>query len=1412
MSKQQGSILVVDDEKINVVVLSGYLKAEGYQTTTVSSGRAALDAVAQKNFDAILLDVMMPGIDGFGVLRQIRETYSQIDLPVIMVTALDNSEDVVKALELGANDYVRKPVDKSVMMARLQNHIAFKYAAIAQAESEKQYRDLFNNANVLVQSVRADGSFEYVNPTWHRVLGYDENDLKGLSLFDIIHPESQKHCEVLFQRILAGESLDHIEALFVSKSGRIVAIEGNANTVFENGQLISTRSIFRDVTDKRKAEDALEEKNRLLFAFQKIGWTALASMDLEDVVNTLLEQVVHAGVFRSLMVALVDEEAHQVKVIQGAFRASDGKVWNKREDIAGIVYDLDDKNVTAEVARTGQMVVVEGKDGRYDDRMEAPDAYYEQNVSYFLPVKQGERVLAVLATASDKKEKDETLRRIEIITPLLDQVAIALNQVGLHQNTMTQAKELATINEQLQQEVVERQESQMRLKLLHSISSARTSGVSIQEVIVNTVQQIYAYFPRYRVSYITYDKQHQMKVWHTEAPKDMPLLEHFSAHISDAPDYVQALFAREPIVIDDVSQDTRTLPLVDAFLQNGTQAILDVPLLHSQDEIGLLSFDAPEPNAWSVHESFTLMGVAEYLSLAIADAHSQDERQRAEEALQFQNTLLSTQQEVTLDGILVVNDVGEWVSYNRQFVEMWGIPGEVEQEKRSQVALDAVLDNLIDPDEFLNRVKYLYEHQNERSREEIVLRDGRVLDRYSAPMMGTAGQYYGRVWYYRDITEQKKSAAELQFQNALLQAQQEATIDGILVVDGNRKWVSYNQQFISMWGIPADVAAKKDSEEALQLVMKNLVDPDEFVDRVHYLYAHQNEKSRDEFELLDGRVFDRYSTPMFGPDGQYYGRVWYFRDVTGYKNIEEALRQSNDELEQRVVVRTAELQESEERFLQLAENIHEAFYVVSMPERKSLYMSPAFETIWGMSCNQIKGDPTAYLKTVFEEDLPKIEAAFEQEGRGISTQIEYRIVRADGDIRWIWDQAFPVRNEAGEVYRVVGIAEDITEQKMLTEQLFQAQKMDAVGKLAGGVAHDFNNLLTVINGYSKLGLRKLDEQDPLRDNLEEIHKAGERAQGLTSQLLAFSRKQMLQPQVLDVNMLVANLQKMLHRLIGEDIELSATMRAQNQIEADPVQLEQVLMNLVVNARDAMPTGGKLVIKTIDVVLDEASAQHCQVVAGAYVCLSVTDTGSGMDEETQSRIFEPFFTTKEQGKGTGLGLSTVYGIVTQSGGGLVVDSVLGHGSTFQVYLPSYQGASTGDSSDVIASEIVSGRGTVLVAEDEDIVRLLTVAVLKEAGYEVLDAQSGEEARVLFEDYEGQVDLLVTDIVMPQMSGKNLADQLCALHPQLKVLYVSGYTDDVIGNHGVLEPDVPFLQKPFMPEELSEKVREILEDHS
>jgi PAS domain S-box-containing protein len=431
---------------------------------------------------------------------------------------------------------------------------------------------------------------------------------------------------------------------------------------------------------------------------------------------------------------------------------------------------------------------------------------------------------------------------------------------------------------------------------------------------------------------------------------------------------------------------------------------------------------------------------------------------------------------------------------------------------------------------------------------------------------------------------------------------------------------------------------------------------------------------------------------------------------------------------------------------------------------------------------------------------------------------EVRWKRKDGTPIWLELDARAVRNADGTTRYFEGFVHDISERKKneeekrrLEEQLVQAQKMEAVGQLAGGIAHDFNNLLTAITGYSELLLGELPPEDLRRGHADEIRKAGERAASLTQQLLAFSRRQVLEPKVLDVNIVVSDIERMLRRLIGEHIELK-TPKAPDlwKVKADPGQIEQAILNLVLNARDAMPSGGTLAIETSNAQLDESfTRNHVPTQPGPYVCVAVSDTGVGISDDVKARLFEPFFTTKERGKGTGLGLSTTYGIVKQSGGYLWCDSEVGRGTTFRVLLPRVEEPVSQVEERKPLPPIHPGDETLLLVEDEPEVRSLVQRILKTQGYTVVTAANPDEALAVAREFKGPIQLMVTDVVMPGMSGLQLAERLAPMRPEMLVLFMSGYTNDAIGHQGVLDPGTAFLQKPFTPNALARKVREVLD---
>jgi len=512
------------------------------------------------------------------------------------------------------------------------------------------------------------------------------------------------------------------------------------------------------------------------------------------------------------------------------------------------------------------------------------------------------------------------------------------------------------------------------------------------------------------------------------------------------------------------------------------------------------------------------------------------------------------------------------------------------------------------------------------------------------------------------------------------------------------------------------------------------------------------------------------------------------------------------------------LRDSEAHFRRLAENAQDIIYRYEFaPTRGFTYVNPAAVAMTGYTPEEHYADPDLGLKIIHPDDRPLLEAVAGATS-DFTRPLVLRWVRKDGSLLWTEQRNVPLYDEQGNLVAMEGIARDITERvkaeeerARLQEQLQRAQRLEAIGRLAGGIAHDFNNVLGVILGYAEMALERLLPEDPLRTDLEQIVAAAQRAASLTRQLLAFSRRQPLRPVAMSLNEAIGGMEKMLRRLLGEDIELALALAPDlPAVQADPAQIEQVLMNLAVNAREAMPAGGKLRIETAAIELDAArAAARPGVAPGPYVQLTVTDTGCGMTAEVAAQIFDPFFTTKE--RGTGLGLATVYGIVTQSGGSISVSSEPGQDTTFRIYLP-VTGAPPPVAATQPAGHRSPGQGKhVLVVEDEEGLRKLITAFLSRLGYRVSAAASGGEALLLVEEKGLRPDLLLTDVVMPNISGRELVDRLRRSQPDLKVLLMSGYTDTAILHHGQLEASTPFIEKPFSIDRLATKIREVIGGH-
>jgi len=650
----------------------------------------------------------------------------------------------------------------------------------------------------------------------------------------------------------------------------------------------------------------------------------------------------------------------------------------------------------------------------------------------------------------------------------------------------------------------------------------------------------------------------------------------------------------------------------------------------------------------------------------------------------------------------------------------------------------------------------------------------------------------GEVMYYEgtveDITERKLAEKALRENERFLNAVFQSIQDGISVLDTDLT-VRYVNQTMNEWHSSKLPLPGKKCYNAFH----NREEPCTNCPTMRCI-----ESGRMEHNVISAKPgssvewLELFSYPIVNEKSQVSGVVEFVRNITEQKQAEDAL------------------QESEAKYRQLIEQSNDAIYLFY--NNRFEIVNEKFCSMFSTTLEELFDPQFNFMDFIAEESNSLIRERLEKQARGekLSPTYEFKALTKDGREIEVEASVSYIRYKEGQA--VQGILRDVTERKSLEEQLRQSQKMQAVGQLAGGIAHDFNNLLTVINGHSEMLIANVERKAPLFDKLHQINRAGQRAASLTRQLLAFSRKQILQPKIINLNDLIATMEKLLRRLIGEDIILD-TFYEENlaSVKADPGQLEQIIMNLAVNSRDAMPYGGQLTIETHNVYLDEDYVKkHEEANEGFHVLLSVTDNGTGMDKATQERIFDPFFTTKEVGRGTGLGLSTVYGIVKQSGGDIQVNSEPERGTSIKIYLPAFEEPKKKFLRPQESMSSVYGNETILIVEDEEAVLELVEMSLKELGYKILTAKDGLQAIEKVKEYNDKIDLVLSDVVMPNMSGKEVAEKVRDYYPEIAVCFMSGYTDNAIMHHGILEANKNFIQKPFAPKNLAKLIRKILDE--
>jgi two-component system cell cycle sensor histidine kinase/response regulator CckA len=853
------------------------------------------------------------------------------------------------------------------------------------------------------------------------------------------------------------------------------------------------------------------------------------------------------------------------------------------------------------------------------------------------------------------------------------------------------------------------------------------------------------------------------------------------------------LLEGEPVIVTDLARETRLAP-PPLLLDLGIVSAADVAIPGPERPWGIIGARTTTRRDFSEADIDFIHVIANVIGSAIERIeHEQSLRSSRASAAELNERLAAVIDaspvaiiEVDLDHrVTLWNKVAEDIfGWSRSEVIGARIPA-IRKDRVEEA--DALMDRAVAGEQILGL------------QTEGIRRDGSVFP-YAvslAPHRDGEGNVVGVISLGSDLTERRLAEEELSRSRELYRVVVENSHDMIAVLDPMGRFMFASRSYEEALGY--------DPEELVDVSPISLVHPSDVQrasDALRQAVTSQNaavvelrmRHKRGSWVFVEGTT-----TAVLDENGKLQSILMSFRDISERRIAEEELR------------------EAEARYRLLVEQLPLITYInVPGESGRWVYLSPQLEEMLGYKPADWTSDFQSFLDAIHPDDRERVAAERAASGGKGRIGLEYRLIARDGRMVWVRDEAVVVRDLSGKPLYVQGYLLDIsaereaeTDRRRLQTQLLHSQKMEAIGRLAGGIAHDFNNLLTAITGYSELIVSELDPVSSMARDAEEIKRAAEQAAAMTQQLLAFSRRQVLQPSLLNPNEVIEHMEKMLRRLIGENIELVTEFDPEiASIRSDRSQIEQVILNLVVNARDAISNGGRITIATANVSLDPGAAARVGLPAGDYVTATISDTGHGMDEETISHIFEPFFTTKEQGEGTGLGLATVHGIVEQSSGAIEVSSEADAGSVFRVYLPVAD-KSVGTESVPVSLGETRGSETLLLVEDEEMVRQLVGRVLRGLGYDVIESSSGEEALALSGSLDKSIALIVTDVVMPGMSGRELAETLTVSRPNTKVLFMSGYTDESIVRDGVSGGEADFIGKPFTPQELAHKVRSVLD---
>jgi PAS domain S-box-containing protein len=787
--------------------------------------------------------------------------------------------------------------------------------------------------------------------------------------------------------------------------------------------------------------------------------------------------------------------------------------------------------------------------------------------------------------------------------------------------------------------------------------------------------------------------------------------------------------------------------------------------------------------------SITVQSPEKEYFIAIIDVIN--ERKQHEEALLCKTALFDAHLDTSIEGVLIVDRDGKKILQNQRTIELWKIPQHIVDDLDDQKQVAHVMHMTKNPEKFVEKVTYFYSHPDERIRDELELIDGTVLDRYSAPVVGKDGHYYGRIWAFHDITERKRNEEALRQKTALLEALLNSTIEGIMVMDGMGNKIIENQRTSELWKIPEYLQSNKNIPERIEYVKSQVKDPVAFSERILFLLKNAEEASRAELEMVDGSVLDWYSAPVLGIDGHYYGRIWTYRDITDRKLVEARLASEKELLS--VTLRS------------IGEGV-----ITTDIQGNVVIMNNVAEELTGWQQQEVQGKPLSSIFNIVSETTRSLcENPFKKvlsTGQIVELASNTILISRDGIERVIANSGAPIKNTNGEIIGVVLVFRDITDKQRMIDKLQKIDKLDSLGVLAGGIAHDFNNLLCVIFGFMEMAKKVSSDNKKASTYLDNALVAFNRAKDLTTQLLTFSKGGAPKRKTGNIGSLIKG--NSVFVLSGSKVSCEFYIAPNLWLcDFDENQMAQVIDNIIINALEAMPQGGKIKITAQNITMEDQAA-FPSLKGGNFVKISIEDTGIGIPQEIIKRIFDPFFTTKQ--KGNGLGLATCYSIIQKHEGYIDVESIQGKGSRFHVYLPANKSKHIQNGSLLTLEH--KGSGQILLMDDEDLVRDIAGTMLREMGYTVIEAKDGEEALALFAEAMSKGETIrcaFFDLTIPGgMGGKEALVKLRTFAPDIPVFASSGFSEDPV----IACPDefgfTDSICKPFMSDDLAEMLNKHL----